>query len=58
MITVELEPEELHTLIRVLRNILSDGPRLGVETSKLKMLLQRIEYLEMRAMLDHEVGRK
>ena len=46
MITVELEPEELHVLIRVLRDILSDGPRLGVETSKLKMLLQRIEYLE------------
>lgn len=46
MITVDLQPEELHTLIRVLRNILSDGPRLGVETSKLKMLLQRIEYLE------------
>lgn len=46
MITVELEPHELHVLIVTLRDILSDGPRLGVETSKLKMLLQRIEYLE------------
>lgn len=46
MITVDLKPQELHVLIVMMRDILSDGPRLGVETSKLKMLLQRIEYLE------------
>ena len=46
MITVELKPEELHVLITTLRLVLSDGPRFGAESSALKMLLERIEYLE------------
>ena len=46
MITVELEPQELHVLIVTLRQTLSDSQRLGIQSSQLKMLLQRIEYLE------------
>lgn len=46
MITVELEPEELHVLIVTLRQTLSDSQRLGIQSPQLKTLCQRIEYLE------------
>lgn len=46
MITVELEPEELHVLITMLHKALSKMPGWGAQSADMKALLDRIEYLE------------
>ena len=46
MITVEIKPEELHTLISLLHLTLSKMPGWGSSCADMKELLARIEYLE------------
>ena len=46
MITVELEPQELHVLITMLHLTLSKMPGWGAQSADMKALLDRIEYLE------------
>ena len=46
MITVELEPEELHILIKVLTRALNKAAVLGSQVVDMKAMLARIEYLE------------
>ena len=46
MITVELEPEELHALIKALTRALNKAVGLGIQAVDMKVMLARIEYLE------------
>lgn len=46
MITVELEPQELHVLITMLHMTLSKMPGWGAQSADMRALLDRIEYLE------------